>query len=100
MLGIGVFNLRFNPTFRRLSWAEAVVKPVSTLVAGALAVIIAIGLLQSVLIVPKTPLVFQPSFRAVVAIGIAVGLYFSASQVARQRGTNLRLQAHMMLPQE
>jgi amino acid transporter len=100
MLGIGVFNLRFNPAFRRLSWAEAVVGRTSTLVAGALAVIIAIGLLQSVLVVPKTPLVFQPSFQAVVAIGIALGLYLSASQVARQRGTNLRAQAHAMLPQE
>jgi hypothetical protein len=40
----------------------AVVGRTSTLVAGALAILIAIGLLQSVFIVPKTPLAFQPSF--------------------------------------
>ncbi len=56
------FNLRFNPTFRRLSWSEAIVGRASTFAVGALAIIIAVGLLQSVLIVPKTPLAFQPSF--------------------------------------
>ncbi len=100
MLGVGVFNLRFNPAFRRLTWAEPIVSRVSTLVVGALAIIIAIGLLQSVLIVPKTPLPFQPSFQAVLAILIAVGLYLGASQVARQRGGDIRAQAHARLPVE
>jgi APA family basic amino acid/polyamine antiporter len=100
MLGVGVFNLRFNPTFRRLAWAETIVNRVSTLVVAALAIVIAIVLLQSVLIVPKTPLAFQPSFQAGVAIVIAVGLYLSASQAARQRGADLRAEAHATLPAE
>jgi amino acid transporter len=100
MLGIGVFNLRFNPAFKRLPWAGAVVGRTSTLVAGALAILIAIGLLQSVLIVPKTPLVFQPSFQAVIAIMIAVGLYLHASRAARQRGVDIRAEAHETLPVE
>lgn len=100
MLGVGVFNLRFNPTFRRLAWAETIVNRVSTLVVGALAIVIAIVLLQSVLIVPKTPLAFQPSFQAGVAILVAVGLYLSASQMARQRGADLRAEAHATLPAE
>jgi hypothetical protein len=100
MLGVGVFNLRFNPMFRRLSWSDAIAGRMSTLVAGALATIIAIGLPQSVLIVPRTPLVFQPSAQAVVAILIAVGIYLSASQMARRRGASLRVEARTALPLE
>ncbi len=100
MLGVGVFNLRFNPTCRRLSWSDAIAGRMSTLVVGALAIIIAIGLLQSVLIVPKTPLVFQPSFQAVIAILVAVGIYLGASQMARKRGAKLLAEAHATLPLE
>ena len=67
---------------------------------GALAIIIATGLLQSVLIVPKTPLVFRPSVQAVVAILIAVGIYLSASQMARRRRASLRAEARAALPLE
>jgi hypothetical protein len=100
MLGVGVFNLRLNPTFRRLSWSDAIAGRMGTLVVGALAIIIAIGLPQSVPIVPKTPLAFQLSFLAVVAILVAVGLYMAASQMARKRGTSLRAEAHARLPLE
>ncbi len=100
MLGVGVLNLRFNPAFRRLSWAQAVVERPGTLFAGGLAIVIAIALLQSVLIVPGTALEFQPSFQAVVAVLIAVGLYLSSSRVARQRGVDLRAEAHATLPVE
>jgi amino acid transporter len=100
MLGIGVFNLRFNRAFSSLSWAASVVNRTSTLVAGALAIIIAIGLLQSIIVVPKTPWVFQPSFQAVVAIAIAISIYLGASRAARRRGTDLRAEAHARLPLE
>ena len=42
----------------------------------------------------------QPSFQAVVAVLIAVGLYLSSCRVARQRGADLRAEAHATLPAE
>ena len=99
MLGVGVFNLRFNRAFTSF-WATTVVNRPSTLVAGALAIIVAIGLLQSIIIVPKTPWMFQPSFQALVAIVIAIAIYLGASRAARRNGTDLRAEAHARLPQE
>lgn len=100
MLGVGVFNMRFNRAFRTLTWAEAVVNRPSTLVFGALAIIIAIGLLQSIIVVPKTPWMFQPSFQAVMAIIIAILIYLGASRAARQRGIDLQGETHAKLPLE
>jgi amino acid transporter len=100
MLGIGVFNMRFNRIFQEKPWAEAVSRRSSTLVMGALAAIIAAGLLQSIIVVPRTPWMFQPSFQAVIAIIIAIGIYRSAARAARQRGSDLQAEAHARLPQE
>jgi len=100
MLGVGVFNMRFNRALRRQPWAEAVVNRPGTLLAGALAAIIAVVLLQSVIVVPKTPWMFQPSFQAAVAIVIAIVVYSNASRAARQRGTDLRAEARARLPLE
>ena len=100
MLGIGVFNMRFNRRFNERPWAEAVSRRTSTLVMGALAVIIAAGLLQSIIVVPKTPWMFQPSFQAVVAIFIAIAIYLSATRTARRRGRDLQADAHARLPLE
>jgi amino acid transporter len=100
MLGVGVFNLRFNPAFRRLSWVGPIVERRGTLVAAGLAILIAMALLQSVLVVPNTALVFQPSFQAAVAVLVAVALYLNSSRVARHRGADLRAEAHATLPVE
>jgi amino acid transporter len=99
MLGVGVFNLRLNRALRSF-WSEAVVGRKSTLIAGALAIIVAVGLLQSIIVVPKTPWMFQPSFQAVMAIVIAVAIYLGASRIARRNGVNLQAEAHARLPAE
>lgn len=99
MLKVGVFNLRFNRAFKSF-WAEAIVHRPSTLIAGALAAIVAIALLQSIIVVPKTPWMFQPSFQAVVAIVIAVAIYLGASRNARRRGANLQADVRARLPLE
>ena len=100
MLGVGVFNLRFNQAFRGSFWAEAIVRRPGTLVAGALATIIAIILLQSIIVVPKTPWMFQPSFQAVIAVLIAVAIYLNAARSARRNGTDLRAEVRTRLPLE
>ena len=100
MLGVGVFNLRVRRGAQRMTWVAPVVNRASTLVVGALAAIIAIGLLQSVIVVPKTPLAFQPSFQAAIAIVIAIALYVAASRAAKQRGDDLRAEAYSSLPAE
>ncbi len=89
----------------RLSDSPAVaVKPepiaghANTLVVGAFAILIVIGRPQSVLLVPNTPLLFQPSLQAVLVILIAMALYLSASQMARQRGAELGAEAPATLP--
>jgi len=77
MLGIGIYNMKYGST-KGNSLARVVDEHPDVLIWAPLAIIIAIVLLQSVIVVPKTPFYFQPSFQGLIAILIACWLYFSA----------------------
>lgn len=100
MLGIGVLHMRISSAFRNIPWAVEVARHPDAIVAAVLAIVIAVVLLSSVLVVPNTPFLLQPSTQAVVAIVIAVAIYFAASSGARHRGENLRALARSRLPLE
>lgn len=86
LLGIGVLNLRWGSRFRSSPWQKEITQGWGVLVASILAIIIAIGLIGSVLVVPKTPLYFQPAFQALVAIIIGAIIYQWALNQAKQKG--------------
>ena len=100
MLGIGVLHMRFGGAFRDLPWAVEIARHTDAVVAAVLAIVIAVVLLSSVLVVPNTPFLLQPSTQAVVAIIISIGIYLTASSNARKRGEDLRALARSRLPLE
>jgi amino acid transporter len=91
-LAIGTLNLRFNPRFRGIAWAEAVVAGKAIVVAAILSILIAVFLLYGGLIVPKTPWFLQPLFQGAVAACIAISIYSAA--LRRARANNIVL-AHV-----
>jgi amino acid transporter len=77
VLGIGVLNLRLNPRFRNVEWARTITRGPIVLAAGVLAIIIAVVLEHSVLVVPDEPLILQPSIQALIALAVAAALYLA-----------------------
>lgn len=86
VLGIGVLNLRLNPRFRSTTWARAITRGPVVLTAGVLAIIIAIVLERSVLVVPDEPLILQPSIQALIALAVASALYLTRYLHSRGHG--------------
>ena len=93
-------DLGRSGAFKDLPWAGEIARHVDALVAAVLAIVIAVILLSSVLVVPNTPFLLQPSTQAVVAILISIVIYLVASANARQRGEDLRGLARSRLPLE
>jgi amino acid transporter len=79
MLGIGVFNMRFGMA-RASKLAEAVAGRADMLVWASLAVVIALMLLFSIIVVPNTVWWLQPSFQGLIALSVALWIYRSASR--------------------
>ncbi len=91
-LAIGTLNVRFNPRFRGIAWAEAVSAGGTMVVMAILSIVIAVVLLYGGLIVPKTPWFLQPLFQGAVAACIAIWIYLVARR--RARANNIAL-AHV-----
>lgn len=89
LLGIGVLNLRWGSRFRNSHWRDPIAKGWGIIVASLLGIIIAIALIGSVLVVPKTPLAFQPAFQALVAVIIGAIIYQWAVTNARNKGIQI-----------
>ncbi len=100
MLGIGVLHMRVSNAFRDLPWAREVARHPDALIAAVLAIVIAVILEVSVLVVPNTPFILQPSTQAVIAILISIGIYYTASGRARRRGEDLSATVRSHLPLE
>jgi len=92
MLGLGVYNLKYGST-RTSPLARVVDEHPDVLIWAPLAIIVAIILLASVIVVPKAPWYFQPSFQGAVAILISVWIYYSAK--ARDSTITARAAAHL-----
>ncbi len=89
LLGIGVLNLRWGSRFRNSHWRDPIAKGWGIIIAAVLGIIIAIALIDSVLVVPKTPLAFQPAFQALVAVVIGAIIYQWAVANARAKGIQI-----------
>ncbi|POB09578.1 amino acid permease [Sulfobacillus sp. hq2] len=89
LLGIGVLNLRWGSHFRHSHWREPIAHGWAVVIAAVLGIIIAALLISSVLIVPKTPVVFQPAFQAVVAILVGTAIYHWSVAHAKKKGIHI-----------
>ena len=91
-LAIGTLNLRLNPRFRGIAWAEAAGAGTTMVVMAILSIVIAVVLLYGGLIIPNTPWFLQPLFQGAVAACIAICIYSIARR--RARANNIAL-AHV-----
>jgi amino acid transporter len=89
VVGIGTLNLHFNRRFRGVAWAEAVGAGPGMVVAALGALVVAIVLLRSAILVPHTALVFQPVFQGAVAAALGCVIYAGARAGAGRRGIDL-----------
>lgn len=92
MLGIGIYNMKFGSA-KKSELARVTTDHPDVLIWAPLATIIAVILLASVIVVPKAPWYFQPSFQGVVAILIAIWIYRSA--LARDANIAERAASHL-----
>lgn len=88
-LGIGIFNLRWNPRFKNLPWASDISRGPVVLISGILGILFGAILISSVLVVPKQHLAFQPAFQAVIVVVIAVLIYLRASAKLHRQSKRL-----------
>ncbi|HUW66206.1 MAG TPA: APC family permease [Spirochaetia bacterium] len=75
-VSIGALNLKYNKRFAGVDWAENVARGSGIVVASVSAIIISLVLMESVIVVPKTALFFQPVFQLVVGLIIGTGIWF------------------------
>lgn len=82
-LAVGTLNLRLNPRFRGIAWADAISAGPVMIIMAVLSIAIAVFLLYGGLIVPNTLWFLQPLFQGLVAACIALWIYATASRRAR-----------------
>ncbi len=97
-IGIGVLNMRFNKSFESIPWAKQIAGYWYMPVVAILAIIIAIVMFSSVVVVPNAPFFLQPGAQVVVAIAIGVIIYYVAKGKARAQGVNIYESARAELP--
>jgi len=88
-VAVSALNLKWNPRFAGVEWAREISAGSGVVVAALLSIAIALALIASVLVVPKTPLYFQPLFQGAVAALIALWIYAAAKARARRTGVDL-----------
>lgn len=77
MMGVGIYNLRFGST-KNSELARVTTDHPDVMIWAPLAIVVAVILLASVIVVPNAPWYYQPSFQGLVAILISVWIYFGA----------------------
>ncbi|MGH7662170.1 MAG: APC family permease [Vulcanimicrobiaceae bacterium] len=92
MLGVGMFNMRYGKA-KSGELSRVTTDHPDVFVWAPLAIIIAIILIASVIVVPKAAWYYQPSFQSAIAILIAVWIYYRAkardSTIATRAATHL-----------
>ena len=86
VLAIGLLTAKFSARFRNVEWAQQVTAGWGIVAAAIASLIVAAVLVDSVLVVPKTPLVFQPAFQTAIAALVGMGLYWNARRLGERAG--------------
>ncbi len=70
-------------------WARQLMASRWTIPAALVSVAITLYLMSNVLVVPHTPIWFQPIFQSLITAAIAIAIFLAAARRARDRGENL-----------
>lgn len=78
ILGLGVLHVWVRKRYRGIKWADDLRMHPDVPVWAVLAVLVAIPLLSSVIVIPKVAWYFQPSFQGLIAVLIAIAVYLAS----------------------
>jgi amino acid transporter len=88
-VAIGALNARYNRRFRNVEWAHGLGSGPAILAAILFSLVVVAILWQHTMVLPKTPIMFQPFFQGIVAVLVAAAIYVTALRRARRQGVTL-----------
>jgi APA family basic amino acid/polyamine antiporter len=89
-LAIGALNFHFHKEYRETPWGKGVKEQPLVVPAAIVSIILAVPLIVSLAVLPKTSLIFQPLFQGVVVLAIGIAILGWASASAKGRGESFR----------
>ena len=90
-LAIGALNLHWHKEYRETTWGKGVREQALVVPAAIVSIILAVPLIISLVVLPKTSLIFQPLFQGAVVLAIGVAILVAAGAKAKSRGENFRM---------
>lgn len=89
-LAIGTLNFRWHKEYSRTEWGRGVMQQPLVIPAAVLSIVLAVPLIVSLAVLPKTPLIFQPLFQGAVVLAIGVAILVGAGAKLKSRGSSFR----------
>jgi hypothetical protein len=89
-LAVGALNLHWHKEYRKTEWGRGVQQQKLVVPAAIVSIILAVPLIASLAVLPKTALIFQPLFQGAVVLSIGVAILAIANAKAKSRGENFR----------
>jgi len=89
-LAVGALNLHWHKEYRKTEWGRGVQQQKLVVPAAIVSIILAVPLIASLAVLPKTALIFQPLFQGAVVLAIGVAILAIANAKAKSRGENFR----------
>ena len=90
-LAIGALNLRRHPPARDTEWARAIMRRKLVVPAAIVSIILAVPLMLSLAVVPKTPLWLQPLFQGAIVLALGAVVLAMANTRVKQRGDSFHM---------
>jgi len=89
-LAIGALNFHWHKEYGNTQWGKGVKNQPLVVPAAIVSIVLAVPLIISLAVLPKTPLIFQPLFQGAVMLAIGVAILAAASTRLKARGESLR----------
>ena len=89
-LAVGTLNFRWHKEYSNTEWGRGVMQQPLVVPAAILSIILAVPLIVSLAVVPKTPLIFQPLFQGAAVLAIGIAILLTAGAKLRSRGDSFR----------
>jgi basic amino acid/polyamine antiporter, APA family len=90
-LAVGALNLYWHKEYGNTEWGRGVKSQRFVVSSAIVSIILAVPLIVSLAVLPKTPLIFQPLFQGAVVLAIGVLILVWAGARARSRGESFRM---------
>jgi APA family basic amino acid/polyamine antiporter len=89
-LAVGALNFHWNRKYGGTEWGRGVKDQPLVVPAAILSIVLAVPLIVSLAVLPKTPLIFQPLFQGAVVLAIGAAILLAAGARLKSRGESFR----------